>query len=223
MRKKRTLLVSCAVILLCMCLIVGGTYALMSDAILSNVHLIAGDLELGLKRTYLEYTRLNADGFLERVPVTTEVDFTESTTANVFGLDEKMTMVPGSYFEVEMQLTNAGNVAFDYSVQIKLDTANSADDFADQLKVQIYTKGEDPAAQTWMKLSELTGEGGKYAGTHVPAQSVDTVDFIVRVEFTDLDGDANNAAQEQEVKFDMVVTATQSTYVVEPTTEAVTQ
>lgn len=223
MGKKRKMILACAVILLCVCMVVGGTYILMSDSLTSKTHLVAGDLDIGLKRTNLVYTELNKKGYLTVKTDDSDVDFTEPTKGNVFGLDDKMLMIPGSYFEAEMQLTNIGSVAFDYSVQIQLDKDFSDDDFADQLRVQIYKRGEDPAGQGWMKMSDLIGESGKYTGTHIPAQSNETFDFIVRVEFVDYDddGETNNKAQGQEVKFDLIVTAIQSTTA--PDANAVTQ
>ena len=51
--RKRTLLVSSAVIMLCMTIIVGMTWALFTDTQTVHNHLQAGDLKITLKRTEL--------------------------------------------------------------------------------------------------------------------------------------------------------------------------
>ena len=48
--RKRTLLVSCAVILLCMTVIIGMTWALFTDTHTVKNHLKAGDLDITLER-----------------------------------------------------------------------------------------------------------------------------------------------------------------------------
>ena len=53
MNKRRAMLVSCAVILLCMAIIGGMTFALFTDRATISNHLQAGDLQITLKRTEL--------------------------------------------------------------------------------------------------------------------------------------------------------------------------
>ena len=49
MRRKRALLISCSVILLCVSIIVGMTYALFTDSVSVNTHLQAGNLDIASK------------------------------------------------------------------------------------------------------------------------------------------------------------------------------
>ena len=210
MRKKRVLLLSCAVILLCLCMIVGGTYALLTEQVVTNHHLKAGTLDVTLERTALEYTKLDENGCLVVISNSDVVDFTNLTTENIFGLTGETKLVPGGYFQATMRLTNNGDVAFDYSVQVKLKTESNA--FAEQLQVSVVDGEGNPIVDANgvpvfdKKLSELGTAQSIDTGTMLKA-GADT--FTVRVAF--LDSDENNDAQGLETKFDLVVTATQQT------------
>ena len=85
-KMKRTLLISCAVILLCMTIVVGMTYALFTDNVLVKHHLKAGNLNIELWRTNLDYSVLNPDsGYMDNVNDPADVNFTSATNENVFG------------------------------------------------------------------------------------------------------------------------------------------
>ena len=64
MNKKRILLASCSIIAMCLCAIVGMTYALFTDSVSVKNHLQAGNLDIALVRTDLEYAILDNDGYL---------------------------------------------------------------------------------------------------------------------------------------------------------------
>ena len=69
MKTKRILLVSCSIILLCLMIITGLTYALFTDQFSVGNHLEAGRLNVTLERTHLEYSVLDEFGaFLEFAP-----------------------------------------------------------------------------------------------------------------------------------------------------------
>ena len=206
-KKKRTLLVSCAVILLCFCMIVGGTFALFTDSENAINHLKAGKLDAVLIRTNLEYSVLNNSGKLQTFTNTADVDFSQVTTQNVFGLTDEVKIVPGSYFDADLEIRNNGNVAFDYSVQIKLnDSSNTA--ISEQLKVTI-TKADGSVIEKM--LSEMANGVEITTGEMLVGGAADA--FSVRVDFLNLDtdGSINNAAQEQTAVFDLIVSAVQAT------------
>ena len=145
MKRKRILLSSCSVILVCMTVIIGMTWALFTDSLSVKNHLQAGDLAISLRRTNLEYCVLDADGKLAVTKIEDDLDFTESSKNNVFGIDaENMLIVPQSYFTAEMELINKGNVAFTYEVAIKL--ASEVNDLVEQLKITVT--GPDNQSQT---------------------------------------------------------------------------
>ena len=212
MKKRRTLLISCAIILLCTSMIVGGTYALLTEKVVAKNHLVAGTLDVTLERTHLEYTTIDENGQLKVVTNKDVIDFTDKTPENIFGLSGQTKIVPGGYFQATMKLTNKGDIAFDYTIQVKMQTAMNA--FAEQLQVTLT----DAEGKTLVdaegkpifdkKLSELGTTQSIDTGSMLKA-GVET--FTVRVTFLNVDSALNNQAQGQEAMFDMIITATQQT------------
>lgn len=219
MKKKRALLVSCAVIVLCLCIIAGMSYALFSDRVSVGNHLQAGNLKVSLKRTNLEYCVLNSDGVLETKTDTTSLDLTNKTGKNVFGLDsENIRIAPTSYFDATLEIANGGNTAFTYSVTVQLADAYKNSELAKQLKVTVYNaKGDVVKSEMLDKLDSATIPVGATITVNGEKQT-----FRVRVEFVnDVDYNKelpagedrmnNNAAQDGVAAFDLVVSAVQST------------
>lgn len=203
---KRILLISCTVILVCVSVIVGMTYALFTDSVTVQNHLKAGKLDVSLVRTNLKYSVLNEDGQLEEVELSgtdNEVDFTESTPENVFGLDgTNKKIVPGSFFEAKMKLENNGNVAFAY--EVKLHFSDSANALSDQLQVTVTHPDGHTTTKTLSELSSaMTIAEGEMTA------SDDAQGFVVKISFPDLPN--QNAAQNLTTAFDLSVSATQST------------
>ena len=107
MKRKRILLSSCSVIVACMAVVIGMTWALFTDSLSVKNHLQAGDLSISLRRTNLEYCVLGADGKLAVNTIEEDLDFTEASENNIFGIDaQNMLIVPQSYFTAEMELIN---------------------------------------------------------------------------------------------------------------------
>ena len=63
--KKRILITSFSVIILCLCILVGVSYSLFTDSEQVTNHLKSGELDITLERTNLEYVTLNEQGYLE--------------------------------------------------------------------------------------------------------------------------------------------------------------
>lgn len=201
---RRALTISCAIVLLCMTIIVGVSYALFTDSKRMSNHLRAGDLEVSLTRTSLEYSILDADGKLAVAKDDQTVDFTEITQENVFGVtSERIFIAPGSFFKATMQVANIGNVAFTYDVGIQL--ANESNALAEQLQV-IITRADGTSVST--TLSELA-DGATIQGGELLA-GANSQSFTVEVRFID-DTSINNAAQTQLSVFDLYVNAVQAT------------
>ncbi len=208
-KRKRVLLVSCSIILLCLCIIVGMTYALFSDVVSVKNHLRAGALDVSLKRTCLEYSVLDEDGYLAVTTLDGEVDsayivdFTNTTAENVFGIDATdIKIVPGSYFDADLEIGNNGNVAFTFEVGIRLLGDSNA--LAEQLQVTVT---HADGSTTTKPLSELAGGLTIAAGEMSANDSVRA--FGVRVDFVNCSN--NNAAQSETAVFDLIVTAVQKT------------
>lgn len=218
MKKKRVLLVSCSIILLCLTIIAGMTYSLFTDNFSVRNHLEAGKLNITLQRTYLEYNVLNELGVLEVIVDDTLYDFTKETNENVFGLDAKgIKIVPGSYFDAKMKVVNDNsdpnsqnysNVAFNYSVEIKL--VKGYNDLARQM--QVVVTSHDGVSVT-KRLSDVYSEGYVFElGTLLAGE--ESQEFSVRVEFLDdlnYAGMDNDLAQGEGLVFDLVVKAVQAT------------
>ena len=141
MRKKRAVTLSLAGILLCICLIVGGTYALYTDRATVRNHLRAGVLNLTLVRTDLTYTVLNAEtGYMEEKRVADDKDFSASTGESIFGFASgtSLLMVPGSCFRADLTVgrKEQNDVAFDCFVELRL-LKESDPAFAEQLLVSV--------------------------------------------------------------------------------------
>ena len=202
--RKRVLVVSGAIILLCMMIIAGMTFALFTDSKRMSNHLRAGDLEVTLTRTYLEYSVLDANGKLAVTKNTQSVNFTNSTKENVFGVDAKnLLIVPGSYFKAKLKVSNVGNVAFTYDVGIQLSGKSNA--LAEQLKVTV-TRADGSSVTA--RLSEMANGFTIQVGELISGAG--SQEFTVEVEFID-DTSINNAAQTQLSVFDLYVTAVQTT------------
>lgn len=226
-RKKisRIAMVACSLALVCMTMVMGVTYALLSEKVTVKNHLQSGNLNVSLKRHQLEYQVLDAatgelkHNIINDVTASTPEgkNFTEPTDEGIFGIKEYDTMyvAPGSFFAATMAIYNEGQTAFDYDITLEL--IGEPNELAKQLKVTVtYSDGTTTAPKM---LSELKGDGNRLLidEGHMTAGQ-DQEAFTVRVEF--IKDDTNNATQAADqgsVEFDLVVNAVQSERVVEET------
>lgn len=203
MTKKRTLLLSALTALLGVSVAVGASYALFTDQVTVNNHLSAGSLDVGLYRVEYKENVLVADGTMaESTPDTTRVDLTQNAD-KLFVIDDLF--VPTSWYETTVEVSNLGDVAFDYGVRILWtdDTANDKDQIiAEQIQITISvgdTKEQfylcDCADYDVVLGSMLKGDAAEQ--------------FTVKAEFVNRDD--NNAAMQAEIDFDLQVYATQKT------------
>ena len=209
--RKRALLISSSVILLCMTIIVGMTWALFTDTQKVSNHLQAGDLSITLKRTELTKTTLNAQGKLvTSAPDTTTKNFSNPTDENVFGIVEGEKVVPGTKYVAKLQIENHSDVAFGYWIEIVCTDKTNGADLAKQLKVTVNT-GADASASVNDGLT--VGSSSNYVGELIIGA---TAEFTVTVEFLDSfvaenNIDHNDLAQGENLSFDLVVHAVQAT------------
>lgn len=218
MKKNRLLLILCLVLVLCLGIIIGIWLSLPASSLSVGNHLRSGRLDVTLKRTGLEYKVPDENGRMHIVTVGDELDLTESTECNVFGLDtEDILIVPGSYFDAELELSNNADTAIAYSVTVRL--LGRSNELAEQLRVTVTRF--DGTTEEHM-LSELTHGMSVQAGEMTVG--VETQNFRIRVEFLNdavyndelpngtpqADRMNNNAAQSQTVAFDLVVTTTRA-------------
>ncbi len=221
--KVGKLLMASITIMLCMVMLLAGTYALWSDKVTVSNHLEAGTLSLKLERTALRKTMLdNGTGYMKMVSDTDTVDFTANGyTGNVFGIADGELVVPTSCYEATMKLTNNGSVAFKYDIIIELKTEhNTTDEITDlarQLKVWVDAgdadgydnKGFLSEFITTAAEDDTSIVGGKIVISSNIVKNAET-SFKVKIEFVN-DDDVNNAAMDKEASFDLIVKAVQLT------------
>ena len=209
--RKRALLVSSSVILLCMTVIVGMTWALFTDTQRVTNHLQAGDLSVTLNRTELTKTTLNTEGKLvTSAPDTNPKNFSNPTDENVFGIVEGEKIVPGTKYVAKMKIENHSDVAFGYWIEIVCADKTNGADLAKQLKVTVNT-GSDASAFVNDGLT-VKGEEGYVGELGIG----DTAAFTVTVEFLDSfvaenKIESNDLAKGESLSFDLVVHAVQAT------------
>lgn len=210
--RKRALIVSGAIILLCMTIIAGTTWALFTDTQTVSNHLQAGDLKITLARTELTKRTLNSVGKLvTSAPDTTRLDFSNPTDENVFGIVDDEKIVPGTKYVAKMEISNKSDVAFGYWVEIKCTDATAGEHLAKQLKVTVNT-GTDATAFVNDGLI-VKGANDGYVGELLIGESAE---FTVTVEFLDSfvvenNIEANDLAQGENLSFDLVIHAVQAT------------
>ena len=215
--KKRSILMSVSLILICVSIIASTTWALFTDTQEVNNHLKAGDMDITLTRTGLTKTTLNDRGYLVTLEKdTTPKDFSEATSENIFDLaktDDVVTelIVPGSKFVAEMEIKNQSDVAFGYWIEIVCKDQTKGADLAKQLKVTVRTSADQ---------SDFVGKGlivrGENNGYIEELAIGMTGTFTVTVEFLDSaieenQIENNNLAKGNELAFDLVVHAVQVT------------
>lgn len=222
MNKRRLLIVSCSIILLCMLSIVGMTFALFTSSVRVKNHLVAGSLDVELIRTKLEYKILGNDGKLHVLTNNETVNFSEydptRPEVGIFGIASdtpEMKLVPGSYFEATLTLTSDSSCAYDYGFSFVFYADKSGEDLAEQMFVTITPAGGTESEPICLaKLTE--GEpGSTIEGGHMTPGSTEQT-FKIKVFFEDFGknpttGPDNNDAMNQEVYFDVIVEAVQAT------------
>lgn len=202
-KTRKTLLLACITVLLCVAIIAGGAYAFFADSVTLQDHLFAGQMQVSLERINLKSTFMNnSTGELEEITNKNIVDFSKETTENVFGLKADTLIVPGSSYQATMRVSNNGNAAFGYWLEI-ITKDESDKEFVSQLTIKVQA-GEFDIEQ---KLSDFTvGSEGDYVG--VVAKGSDST-FIVEIAFDNYDD--NNLSMDKEIKFDLIVYAVQVT------------
>ena len=220
LKRNRLLLISSSVVMLCLALIVGATFALFTEEARVTNHLQAGNLSASLIRHSYEYTVLGNDGVMTTVsptPADLEIDFSEANTKNFFGFDNSQTimLVPECSFKSTFTLKNTGSTAFQYDFDfVGTDGKQYSEVFAKQLYAKIVSI--DDANNTETVVAEgtlyqfLTDGDTVYTNSELLKVAANSATkFCVTVTF--VSSDSNNVAEDAEVWFDFVVNATQYT------------
>ena len=212
---RRVALATAAIVLAALVLI-AGSYALFTDTITVSHHLQAGKLEATLTRKTLVGNQIDPNGYLTDYEGEKNVDFSGTTEKNVFDLEETL-IVPCMYREATMELSNGGDVAFSYWVEIVLTSPTSAKDVAlsEQLLVSVATENAGAGMSLTDKPIQNDGKKITIGSQENPIGVVElstTQTFSVKVEFKDYGNamdNVNNNAKNGELQFDMIVYAVQ--------------
>lgn len=199
MGKRSALLLSMTTILVMVITIVGATFALFSDSVTVNNHLMAGTLEVKLERINLEWSQLDSAGFLETKTDATVVDFSNNNTDNIFGLTSGTRIVPGVYYNAKMRISNESSVAFNYWVEVNCTSTSNA--LSEQIKLSI--NNSTPVS---IEANAALGSQNQPVGVVAVGESKE---FTIKITFEN--SSSNNDAQGEEVTFDLIVYAMQAT------------
>lgn len=208
--KSRILILSSLAITLSLILITLSTFALFTDNIYITHHLQAGTLEASLKRVNLEYNVLDSRGYLTNMKSDEILDLSDTSTnkLNVFGISDETLLVPGNFYEATLELSNNGNVAFKYWIEI-ISNDEILSDLAGQMEIKVTTYDKSSLEKEYTAFIS----DGLFVGNEVfPLGELTTNDNTVKfkVKITFIDSILNNNAKEDKVNFDIIVYAVQS-------------
>lgn len=229
-KRRRVMIMALISIMCCIAVIATGTYALFSDEVVVQNHLQAGELKITLKRTELVWNKLDSQGYLTSNalnPNREVIDYTDTNTndANIFGLENGEVIVPQSSYKAKMEVTNGGDVAFGCWFQTVIQVGENTE-LAKQLVMKITTiENGQPVVRT-ATVKDGFSIGSQSDAVEVPANTNSTMTFWVEIYFADSHDNAdqdtyedlnsgasfdNNDAKNNEIKFDLVVSAIQLT------------
>lgn len=208
--RDRALLSASVLIMLVAGTLATGTYALFTSTAKVSNHLQAGNLNISLLRTKLTKKTLNNEGTLSETTDDKVIDFSANGSENIFGIEKSEFIVPQSSFSSFLRIMNGkksgdsytpSSVAFDYSVNIVIDSSSSSD-LLSQLTITVK-QGETEISK---HLNEYNNEA---VFTGSMKKTDEYTDFSVTLLFDDFDATVNNKAQNATASFDLCVTAVQ--------------
>ena len=191
-----------AMLMACLCVVfaVGAAFALFSDQVTVHNRLDAGTLKIGLTRVGYRAVIADDTGAFTTVTDDTEADLTEYS-GSLFDMNKA---IPGANISVDMEITNLGDVTFDYGLRMIWDDEDATEvqkEFARQIKVTISQ------GQTEKAIFALF-DGQDIAIGELAAGETSQV-FTVKAEF--VNDDNNNYVQGAGLEFDLQVYAMQKT------------
>ena len=190
--KKKIILSSIAVIMLCLCLIAGSTYALFTETTTVNIAVTAGDLnvtaEVVQDSEELRSLR-DAEGQFNRDAFANGGD---ATLEN--GLLKINKMTPGDAVRFQVMVKNTGDIAAKYNVKWDIKDVQGEPQWAEVLKISVYDASGN----------ELGTDD--YSALGAPNQ---TSVFVVVVEFKNGTPDKDNPYQGKAVDVQFTVEAVQ--------------
>ena len=199
--KKKIILSSMLVIVLCLCVVVGSTFALFTDSKKVNIAATAADLDVSaaINKTNVGYKSLGETEFTKKVNLTAgeKVVFANGGTAKFDGSGKLILdkITPGDAVSFTVTVTNESNVAVKYTAKtdrivVKDREGNTMS--GKMLSVKVFYDGDK------------TFEGqNEYAVLQAPGSGAKTATFTVVVEFENADN--NNDYQGCTAEIDFIV------------------
>ena len=173
--KKKILFMSALIIVLCMGVIAGSTYALFIDDTAVNIVVTAGNLDV---TATIEDGKILTHSAGDAVEFSREGSFANGGVAGIDPADSSKILIsrmtPGDKIRFNVAVENNSDIAIRYRVVWKSNASATAVDLADALNVTVQVKGED-------ELNMTNRESEYY---NVSANGEITT-FTVTVEFPD--------------------------------------
>ena len=208
--RSRILILSSLAITMSLVIITLSTFALFTDNIRITHHLQAGTLDATLKRVKLEYNILASSGYLKEMKSDDILDLSNTTSnkLNVFGISDETLLVPGNYYDATFELSNNGDVAFKYWIEV-FTNDDVLSDLAGQMEIKVTTYDKSGFEK---EHTAFISEGLFIGSETLPLGELtinnESVRFKVKITF--IDSVLNNDAKSDKVNFDIIVYAVQS-------------
>lgn len=199
---KRIRKILLAMLMACLCVVfaVGAAFALFSDQVTIHNRLDAGTLKIGLTRVGYRAVVADDTGAFTTTTDNTEVDLT-NYAGSLFNMNKA---IPGANISVDMEITNLGDVAFDYGLRMMWNDDSATEvqkEFARQIQITVTLDQAEKARFTLFEGQNI--EIGELA-----AGDTSQV-FTVKAEF--INNDNNNYVQGAGLEFDLQIYAVQKT------------
>jgi hypothetical protein len=143
-------------------LAIGGTYALFSANVKTNVHLQSATLSVDLYRVEYTTKTLQDNGTLKEEKDSEPVNLKENAD-KLFDISEDDLIVPGTSYAAKLQISSAedNKIAFDYGVRLldfswKKEGGQDGEKLAEQIRITITNEDGDVLSE--FMLSEADGK-----------------------------------------------------------------
>ena len=200
---KRALLLSLLSMVICVSMLIGSTFAWITDSATANVNEIkSGNLDIVLEKQ-------NADGTWSEVSENTALDFLRKGTDGKLAEDANIFWEPGCTFELPMlRIRNNGNLALKYQVVISGATGDTM--LLDVIKFKAYVGNDTEGTAVNVNDGKPVAEG-----MLVPAEKADETnksEQTIKIS-AHMDETANNDYKNLKVTgITITVVATQTAY-----------
>jgi hypothetical protein len=147
--KKKILLSSVAVIVLCLCIVAGSTFALFTTETTVNIAVTAGNLDITAS---IKEGKVFTQSAGDPTEFARDGSFANGGKATVNPQDPSklsiLGMTPGDAIKFNVEVVNDSNIAIQYRVVWKSNESDTTVDLADALKVTVQVNGSEQLNMT---------------------------------------------------------------------------